>query len=480
MRVRITGDHYAALHRHLFPGDRDEHGAILFAHIGDDPSTLLVRDVELLVPGDFIPGDRGYRQIPAPVIARAANLAADWGMALVTCHSHPGATTAVAFSADDKASHQRLFPHLTDVLDGPPAVSLVFGEASVAGEAWHRSGDVVEVGGLRVVGHQLLTLRPRPIADTSGLDQRFDRQVRLFGPEGQHRLRALNVGVVGAGGGGSMLIEQLAHLGVGTITVVDYDIVKTHNLSRIVGATSKDARLARKKIAVAARLVRNIDPTIDFRGIDGDIADVGVAARLAECDFLLLATDTITSRLVFNALVHSFIVPGVQVGAKVETTDGAVDQAYVAVRPVWPGRGCLQCAGLIDPMKLQEESRSPEERRAQNYLATPEVIDPSVVTLNGLAASQAMNVLLFTVTGLADPELLRHRYYFPADATSKAVVERPDPQCRWCSGAQRSQFARGQLAALPLRHGSARREAATIRQRVRSILRLRSASAPRC
>jgi tRNA A37 threonylcarbamoyladenosine dehydratase len=71
-------------------------------------------------------------------------------------------------------------------------------------------------------------------------DDRFDRQVRLFGPAGQARLRALHVAVVGAGGGGSILVEQLAHLGVVTITAIDFDMVKRHNLSRIMGATMPD------------------------------------------------------------------------------------------------------------------------------------------------------------------------------------------------------------------------------------------------
>ena len=79
---------------------------------------------------------------------------------------------------------------------------------------------------MQVVGASAKTLRPRPRVDHSSDLERFDRQVLLFGAGGQARLRGLHVGVLGAGGGGSILIERLAHLGVGTITAVDPEIVE--------------------------------------------------------------------------------------------------------------------------------------------------------------------------------------------------------------------------------------------------------------
>ena len=128
---------------------------------------------------------------------------------------------------------------------------------------------------------------------------------------------------------------------------------------------------------------------MDVVAIDGDIADLHVAHTIVGCDYLFLATDTATARLVANAIAQTFLIPLVQIGAKVESrSSGEIEQIYTAVRPVLPRRGCLSCAGLIDPMLLQREAASPDERANQNYLGDVEVIDPSVTTLNAAAAAR--------------------------------------------------------------------------------------------
>jgi hypothetical protein len=274
----------------------------------------------------------------------------------------------------------------------------------------------------------------------------------MFGAAGQVELRHTRVGVVGLGGGGSMICEQLAHLGVGAITGVDFDIVEEHNLSRIVGAVEGDARKTSKKVHVARRLARTIDPTIEFDAIDGDIADWEVAERLTECDFIFLATDSITSRHVANSVVHAYFIPMVQIGAKIDLRPGGeLESVYVAVRPVLPRRGCLNCAGLVDPQALQREGASNEERRAQNYLDLPQTIDPSVITLNGIGASAATNTMLMSVVGLAAQALLAHRLFDGRHGDWLALKDQRRDSCPWCGLGERSRFGRGDRAELPVK-----------------------------
>ena len=71
---------------------------------------------------------------------------------------------------------------------------------------------------------------PAPIKRPTFANPIYDRHARLFGNVGQEILASLKVGVIGLGGGGSLLNEWLARLGVGHIVAVDFDKVEVSNL----------------------------------------------------------------------------------------------------------------------------------------------------------------------------------------------------------------------------------------------------------
>jgi hypothetical protein len=135
-----------------------------------------------------------------------------------------------------------------------------------------------------------------------------------------------------------------------------------------------------------------------------------VAELLTRADFIVLATDSHTSRLVVNAIAQAHLIPAVQIGAKVDARkDGSIEQIYCAVRPILPPSGCLYCAGAIDQEAVHRETATEEERIAQDYLGQDSgVVDPSVITLNAASAAAAMNVLLFSTVGLGQDGLAPH------------------------------------------------------------------------
>jgi hypothetical protein len=453
--LRISQADYRQLHGHLFRADHDEHGAILLAggyRRSNGSVVLAVRELHLLSAEEFPPGEHGYRQLAASALARLGNRAAEEGLSLVTAHSHPGSRERTGLSADDRAAHERIFGHLLDISGAGQVAGIAFGEYSAAGEIWSSDGTRSALDRVCVVGANSELLYPSPPRRGATAAPRFDRQVRLFGDAGQARLRELNVAVIGLGGGGSILVEQLAHLGVGKLTLVDHDVVKTHNLSRIIAATERDVQHQTKKVVVAARNVKQIDPKIAVDEIDGDISDIAIAERLLDCDYMFLATDTATARLVANAIAQTFLIPLTQIGAKVDTnTAGEIEQIYTAVRPVLPRRGCLHCAGLIDADALQREILSPEERGNQNYLGDPEIIDPSVTTLNAAAAAGALNVFLMGAIGQASDELVEHRITLTRDGAALEPRVAAQEECRWCGTTPPSRYARADLTLLPLR-----------------------------
>ena len=111
-RLTIPAGLYAELQRHLFPGDDDEHGAVLLAGTceSDRGLRLVARELHLAKDGvDYVPGKRGYRMLKAEFIQGRILRARDRRLAYLAIHNH-GGTDAVGFSGTDMASPRTRVP----------------------------------------------------------------------------------------------------------------------------------------------------------------------------------------------------------------------------------------------------------------------------------------------------------------------------------------------------------------------------------
>src|SRR2546422_1008889 len=125
--VRIGQPHYDELRSHLFPGDRDEHGAVLLAGtvVRDGRLTLLVREVHPAREGiDYVKGGIGYRALHTTFIHRLITRARDERLAYLAVHNHDSDQT-VGFSSIDVDSHERGYPALLQIARGMPVGALV-------------------------------------------------------------------------------------------------------------------------------------------------------------------------------------------------------------------------------------------------------------------------------------------------------------------------------------------------------------------
>jgi hypothetical protein len=247
---------------------------------------------------------------------------------------------------------------------------------------------------------------------------------------------------------------MLARLGVGHLVLIDHDVVELSNIPRIVGATRADVGLP--KVRIAERVALRAQPGVRIDAIVGDVVDNETARFLVDVDVLFLATDTMQSRRVVNALIHQYLIPGFQIGAKVRVDPKTqlVDDVFAVSRTLmpYPGGGCLLCNGLIPPTRLAEEALSERERIAQRYVEDSDVHEPSVITLNAIGAAHAANDMLMMVTSLFDPDVdLGYRLLDARTRTALAVGVTADDLCGDCGIDQRSRFARGDRGRLPTR-----------------------------
>lgn len=458
---------YAKLQAHLFPGDHDEHGAVIGAGLSrtaDGRIRLLARTLHLAVDGvDYVPGKRGYRMLRANFVRDRILECRDDKLIYLAIHNH-GGTTSVEFSGDDYRSHERGYPALLDITNGLPVGALVFAKEAVAGDIWLTSGERVVLRDASIVGKKLHRIGPYPVRYPDDVDPGYDRQVRLFGDAGQMILRRSKVAIVGLGGVGSLLAQYLAHLGVGHFVLIDPERIEPTNLPRVVGATRWDARTflhhsilpkwvrwiakntATSKVKIAKRVIHAANRNAIIDAVQGDVLHPDNAAKLVDCDYIMLAADSMRARLLVNAIVHQYLIPGVQVGSKVvhDKDSGEITGVHTIVRPVTPDIGCLWCNQVINPSKLQEESQTERERQAQRYVEEKTIAAPSVITLNAVGAAQAANDFLFYMTGMTlDDASTAYMRFDPRRRSVSLDKPRKSWECPECGNGPKSRFGRG-------------------------------------
>lgn len=132
------------------------------------------------------------------------------------------------------------------------------------------------------------------------MDFRYDRQTRLkgFGPEGQAKLSKAKVLVVGLGGLGLPVLQYLNAMGVGTLGLIDQDMVELHNLQRQILYTEKD--VGRLKLEVVHEQLKEQNSNTDFSLYDTFLTRENALEIIKDYDVVVDATDNFPTRYLVN------------------------------------------------------------------------------------------------------------------------------------------------------------------------------------
>lgn len=168
-------------------------------------------------------------------------------------------------------------------------------------------------------------------------DERYSRQIRFspIGAEGQEKISASRLAVIGAGALGSVSAELLTRAGVGYIRIIDRDFVEASNLQRQSLYDEEDVRLNLPKAQAAAAKLRRINSTVTIDAIVDDVNPSSVEDHIQDVDLVLDALDNFETRFVLNDAC-----------AKHRRTwiYAAAVGSYGLVMPIVPGKSpCLRC-----------------------------------------------------------------------------------------------------------------------------------------
>ena len=263
-------------------------------------------------------------------------------------------------------------------------------------------------------------------------DERFDRNERLFGKEGQARLRQTRIAVMGAGGLGSHVIGQTALLGVGGIATVDREDISLSNRNRYIGVWHTDPIPGSPKVALAKRHVHLIDPSIAVTPLEDDILSAAALKAIKEVDYVFGCVDNDGVRFFLNEACLAYEKPLIDLASDVP--EPGVFGGHVAI--VTGGHGCLHCLDLLDPDDVRRFLSSAEiiENEAAVYgikVSALAETGPSVVSVNGVVASLGVTAFMALATGMQVP------YTFQTYRGDRGVVTRrrmtAAEDCYYCS-----------------------------------------------
>lgn len=213
----------------------------------------------------------------------------------------------------------------------------------------------------------------------------FDRQ-SFLGPNAQSHFRKIRVGIIGYGGGGSHIGQQIAHLGVENVTVFDEDIIEETNLNRLIGGWFADVKHKLLKISIAKRTIKKILPSASVTCVDKQWQIH--SSKLHECDVVIGCVDSLLGRQQLEAECRRFFIPYIDIGMDVFNFEGKPHMSGQVILSM-PGMACMFCLGYLHEGVLAAE--------AAKYGATGG--RPQVVWANGILASNAVGIFVDLVTG---------------------------------------------------------------------------------
>ncbi len=285
-----------------------------------------------------------------------------------------------------------------DPLPGQRLVVLVIGDGEESGK-WHcgifHRGNYEAVDRVRVIGISNLILERsndnETDVDIEGI--RWSRLRHMFGDIAFRRIRNTHVMIFGASRNGSIAARQLAAIGVGKLTLVDPDVLETHNFDAMLGGNMAD--IGRSKVsALADELIRFRDD-LAVTGLPWTATDRRVIARARSADVYITCVDHGTPVMLAAKMANRWNKVHIDLGTNVQHGTSGGLEIHGDVRLFQPHDACALCVGGVGNRQEAEIDMllppgtvaiRPKQDFRQHRAG-------SLVTINGITVSIAVQML---------------------------------------------------------------------------------------
>ena len=412
----------------------EEAGAFALAGVSesDNEVDVLVRRV-VKVPKELMLIQNEYHlEVSPQAINGLAALCEINKLGAIICHSHPGG--GLNYSPSDDHGESRLANTLQNFIpSNAPVASLLFTSDAVTGRIWFKGSlHAVMFDEILVIGHNIhrIKIKNHITIKKSALEL-YDRQVRAFGKEGQEAISQTKVGIVGVGGTGSPIAEQLVRLGVSDIVLIDPDKFSPTNLTRVYGTFSGSIKRSKlkseHKVYLLASHLKKINPSIQIQAINQSVVLDKAARALLDRDIIFLCTDEHWGRSIVNQIAYQYLIPTINLGVRVTSENGLISHAVGVVDVLRSDKPCLWCKQFLRSERINAESLPSNERKKllqEGYVDDIDTPAPSVISFTSSIASQAVTLFLHMTTNFMGDsgDISRLSYDFLTGISSRGTT----------------------------------------------------------
>ena len=400
---------YRKLKKHLFPlNDKREFSAIMLCHHGKGKISyrLMVKEIILVPKESYAEQSSHYLSwaFSKHITPEKIEAIDKEGLSVFTIHSHPKGYDQ--FSKIDDKNDKEMFYSINNWFDDDRSngSAIMLPDGKIIARVIKSKEKFIPIQKVSVIGENITIWHSVNIKEKIpdyGLKIR-----QTFGKGTFNILRQMKVGVVGCSGTGSIIVELLMRNCIGSLVLVDPDIVEEKNLNRIlnVGKTDSKNKIHKVTALKTAILKTGMNTKVDTYPKDTKHKDVIEA--LTDCDVIFGCVDSVTGRYHLECLASAYFIPYFDIGVYLSSdSHGKIKQADVATHYIHPESNSLMDRGVYTTEQLTAEGWKKSDKsyykknKMAGYLQAVGEDQPAVISINMQGACLAFNDFLARIHG---------------------------------------------------------------------------------
>jgi molybdopterin/thiamine biosynthesis adenylyltransferase len=404
---------------------------------------LIVRRIVEIPESEYRIQENYHLDISPRAINGLISLCEGNGLGVILCHSHP---TDTPYSTSDDKGERRIAETIWKFIPDAPVGSLLISPNQIRARLWKASERSYPMSSITVIGRCIRKINLDGVSSQSIAFDKYiyDRQILAFGTQGQELFAKSKVGIIGLGGTGSPIAEQLARMGVGDFVLIDFDSFSPSNITKVYGSFYSDIRSKwlkwipflksnKAKVDITAKHIKKINPKVTIRSIRDSVVKDKVLRTLLDRDVIFCCTDEHWGRSVINQLSYQYLIPVINMGVRIDSKDGIIKGALGSIDIIRPDKPCLWCSGFLNSDRIMAESLPANERNArlrEGYVEDIDTNAPSVISLTTTISGHATTAFLQLLTDFMREagDISRLNYYIMEGVVHRGSIK-VDPQC---------------------------------------------------